>query len=535
MKRPWLVFILIGLAILGPLLLPGYVLTLDMKWTPQLHPPQRFDNAWLFYAPLHYLNLIIPSMLIQKILLLGTFVMAGVGAYRLARERAGGWPAYLAGLVYAVNPFAYTRLMAGQYLVLLGYALLPWLVQALVGWLEKPDLRRAAKFGGWLIAIGLISIHALGLAALLILSITLAWGWGRWRKLSRRLVSLAGVAAGWLVVNAFWLVPVLLGRSPIARDIATFGHDQFTAYATTAGGAGVLLNVLALQGFWTDPLGRYALPSATGWLFWTAFVALMALVGLGIWRAVARRDRLGLGLAAAGLVAWVLAMGVAWSPVAGLTHWLAGAVPFYQGYREPHKWAAVLALVYAYMAALGAAWLREQMRGWTRAAVMIAVLLIPLAWVPMLLWGAAGQLRSAEYPASWHELNQRLNAEPGEFKVLMLPWHQYLTLDFAGRTVANPAPAFFDRPVISSDNPELLGVRPRTRHPENDVIEGRVLSAAYYSQTAGAKLAPLGVHYVVLLKQADWAEYGWLDDQTDLKLAAETSGWKLYRVQEAKP
>ena len=125
----------------------------------------------------------------------------------------------------------------------------------------------------------------------------------------------------------------------------------------------------------------------------------------------------------------------------------------------------------------------------------------------MLLWGAGGQLRSADYPASWYALNRRLDAAPGNFKTLILPWHEYLYLNFAGRTVANPAPAFFDRPVISSDDPELLGVAPLSPRPADNIIEGQVLSASYYLHDAGAQLAPLGIRYVVLLRQADWQSY----------------------------
>jgi hypothetical protein len=506
--RPWLEYAALAVLIMGPLLLPGYILTLDMVWTP--HTP----GGWLE----------------QKILLLGIFIMAGVGAHKLVAKRMGQGAAYVAGLIFVINPFTYTRLMAGQYLVLAGYALLPWCVRALVGVLERPRPRRGIALGVWAVVIGAVSIHAVGFMALLAAVVVGAWSWGRWRAVWRKAGwCLLAVAGAWLVASAYWIVPLVAGHSDAARTIAGVTGDQLAAYASGgggagAGGAGVALNVAALQGFWADSAGRYVLPTSTGTLFWVAWAALMVLVLAGAYRAWRRRDRLGLALAAAGLIAWVLAIGVAWAPVAWISRGLVDYVPFYRGYREPQKWAAVLALAYAYLAAGGL----TALRGAYRDAATVAAALLPFIMVPMLLWGAAGQLRSAQYPASWAELNRHLNALPPG-GIVMLPWHQYLALDFAGRTVANPAAQYFDRALITSHDPELLGVVPS--QPESSrAVQDDVLAGRYFITDAGTRLAHYGVRYVVLLKQADWHDYDWLNRQTGLKLIAESSGWKLYEV-----
>jgi hypothetical protein len=174
--RPWLEYAALAVLIMGPLLLPGYILTLDMVWTP--HTP----GGWLE----------------QKILLLGIFIMAGVGAHKLVAKRMGQGAAYVAGLIFVINPFTYTRLMAGQYLVLAGYALLPWCVRALVGVLERPRPRRGIALGVWAVVIGAVSIHAVGFMALLAAVVVGAWSWGRWRAVWRK--------AGWclLAVAGAW-------------------------------------------------------------------------------------------------------------------------------------------------------------------------------------------------------------------------------------------------------------------------------------------------------------------------------------------
>lgn len=78
-----LVFLLLAMIILGPLLLPGYILSLDMLWTPKMPTPDwSLPNAPLV-ASLWLLGLIVPSMVLQKVVLLAIFWLTGFGMYRL--------------------------------------------------------------------------------------------------------------------------------------------------------------------------------------------------------------------------------------------------------------------------------------------------------------------------------------------------------------------------------------------------------------------------------------------------------------------
>jgi hypothetical protein len=518
---PYLFFAAISALILGPLWAPGYILTFDMSWTPHVR------------APFAVFTHLIPSWMLQKLLVFSILMLAAVGAYRLGRQAGlSGTPTYLAGLVYVMNPFIYTRFMAGQFLVLLGYALLPYVAAAVWRLLERPGLRTIVLAAAWATALSLASVHSIGLAAVLSATLVVAWGWGRWRELRSVATWLAGAAMLWLIGNALWLGPLLVGNSSLSRQIASFDQAQAEAFATASGRVGGPLNVAVLQGFWGDPIGRYVLPEATGLLFWLAAGLLLGLVGLGVARAWRRSDRLGLALAAAGFIGWVLAIGLASPPTAALTSWLMDYLPFYQGYREPQKWAALLALAYACLAAGGAAWLLERLRPAAREAAGLALMLVPLIGTPMMLWGFGGQLRSTDYPPGWYELDRQLRAENPSARTLMLPWHQYLPLDFAGRVVANPASGFFTVPVVSSANPELPGVPPGpdasglTRRIEDGVLAHRFVDSA-----AAPRLAGLGIKRVVLLKQADWQTYDWLSRQPGLVLVRETPDYQLWRVE----
>jgi len=76
------------------------------------------------------------------------FPLATTGAARLLRTAV--LPARLgAGLFYAVNPFVFDRLYVGQLGVLLGYALLPFAVAALIDAAQEPHrMGRAAFWAG---------------------------------------------------------------------------------------------------------------------------------------------------------------------------------------------------------------------------------------------------------------------------------------------------------------------------------------------------------------------------------------------------
>ncbi|HVQ44199.1 MAG TPA: hypothetical protein VMT30_04515 [Candidatus Saccharimonadia bacterium] len=531
--RPWLVFLGLALIVLGPLLLPGYVLTVDLSWGPHMAASDMLSNTAPLWWLIRALSVVLPGWVVEKLVLVGLPVLTGVGMWRLAARRSPGWSAYAAGLMYVVNPFTYERLMAGQWLVLAGYALLPWLVDALLRLLERPGARRALVLGAWAVGLGMASLHLLPMAALLLAAVIAASAWGRgWRPHTGRWLALA--TALWLAAASAWLVPWLLHRSAAARAVAGFDAGQFEAFRTTAGPLGAPAAVAALQGFWGERTGLVVPGSSTGAWFWLAAATILILAIIGLVLAVRRRDRLGLALAVAASLAWLLAIGVAWPPTAALTHLLVDHLPFYRGYREPQKWAALIALAYAYLASGALAAAGTRLQPFWRRGLLAATAVLVFAWAPLLPWGAAGQLTATAYPAGWSDLNARLNAlpaaPPGHPDTLMLPWHQYIYLDFAHRPVANPSAQFFDRPGIVSNDPELPGVPPDSDLGIVNKIQNDVIDRRFFEHNAGSRLRALGVHYVVLIKVSDWQNYGWLRAQSDLTLVAETPDWQLYQA-----
>lgn len=521
-----------------PLLNTGYILTFDMSWGPA-YPQSDIDSSlWLLHK-LIYLTGLIAGWLPQKLILLATFVLSAYGAYRLldkALDKKHHYLPYFAGLLYIFNPFVYTRLVTGQWLVLLGYAFLPWTILAIWKFLNKPALKSAWPVLAWLAAIGFTSIHTLGFVALIAIVmffVTIK------TQVKQKLLWGGAIIGAWVIVNLLWLIPLLNGTSKTGQAIQTFGGSQLQAFATN----GTIfhspaLSALFLTGFWADKQGRYSLPLNFGPVWYIAAFLLFALMIVGLVYVIRKRDKLGISIAIAGFVAWILAVGIAWNVTAPLTYFLHQYVPLYAGYREPQKWLMLLAVSYAYLGAMGlvaigAVLQRRQLETYVTPVIIVA-LVLPLLFAPNLAWGAGGQLKSVQYPAGWAATATALKDVPDDTKILVLPWHQYLKVGFAGRVVANPTKYYFTQDMIVGNNSELKGVSVVNQSAVYAYVNNELLPQRNKVTDAAARLHSYGVQYIMLLKEADYTTYGWVGKQDGLTVVVDNSALTLYKIDGSK-
>ncbi|HEU5121320.1 MAG TPA: hypothetical protein VFT59_00600, partial [Candidatus Saccharimonadales bacterium] len=475
---PWAVYSGLALLVLLPLLLPGYVVTLDLVFTPHFSWPSELTNTYLFDALLWLVLFIVPGDIIEKIILFFILLLSGVGMYRLLEPlrpkdlSAELWrfAPYFAGVFYMINPFTYSRFMAGQWLVLAGYALLPFFFAALLKLAASPTWRSSVNVSLWGFAIVTLSIHHAGMLLLLgVLVVGTNIRRAKNKSLLFRLLGFMSVSV--LIVallSSYWLIPALLGKGEIGRAVSDFTTVDFLAFATTAHGPlGALGEVIRLQGFWTEVRGLYLLPQAVVPLWGVLFVLIWTMVVIGgvkLWRyshswALLTYLIIGLGviLAATPFIAW-----------------LSQFLPALSGYREPHKFINLTVLGYAMLGGIGSAYvIRWALRRYGEAGSQISAvicLFLPLVITPVMLWGFAGQLSPRHYPQEWYEVNGTLKRINGRGAVLVLPWHQYMKYEFSGRIIANPAEKFFEVPVIASNDPEFKQVSPTVPDAKKQAI-----------------------------------------------------------------
>ncbi len=525
-------FSLLALVIMGPMLRPGFVLTLDMVFTPKLVAPTAVSNSYLFHWLLHVVNLVLPGQVVEKLLIFAILLTGGIGMYRLMQTKAE-LPRYFAGLFYTVNPFTYERWMAGQYLLLAGYALLPFLVAALASFCVRPGRRTAARVAGWYCAIALVSVHMLVIGSLLgaIIFVVHLFAQSPKGNYYRNMWRYGGLAVvGVVVLNSYWLAGVAGGSSPISQTIRGIGSRDLSAFST-AGHHGLFVNVVSLYGFWLERYGRYAMPNHNPlvWLVGGLLILLLVVIGgRERWRT---RSLLAVSLALAGLIGLVVALGVQ-APVSGpVVRWGIEHLPLMRGFREPEKFSALLALAYVYFAAHGLDRLLARVKPAATGRLELlrdGALLLPVFYTATMPFGFVNQLKAVQYPASWYSFNRQLQATPPSGKLLFLPWHEYMSYDFTPRIIANPAPAFFDGSVIAGTNAQFGGIDDPTPTPTSRFVESQVLGRSDRTDL-GHTLARIHVQYVLLAHGYDYSQYGFLSRQRDLKLVSHASGLDVYR------
>jgi hypothetical protein len=516
----WAWFVVLALLVAGPLLGSGHLLLLDFPSGPRfpdfsfLPLPSSGDvGNTIPTAAVHSVLRSIHPLLPEKLFLLAPIVLGGAGAARLVRRRLslGMLPAAYAGTLFAVNPFVYDRYTAGHLYLLLAYALLPWAFGSLIVAMERRDGRSAVVVAAWIAGLAAIDLHIAGMFAMLVIAGALVG--------HRRGDLVAGAVAIGVatLLAAYWLLPGLF-VTPGPR----IGAADLTVYASRPSGIAVFPRLLGLQGFWRDefagateripPLALLLVP-----------ILFLALAGVRNLLASERESRWTRTLAIGCVVAIVLAGATAFSPTASLFRWLLERVPGLGIYREPQKLVAIVALALAVWGAVGlqrAFDAAERRRWWPRtrfARPLIAALMmaVALAYAYPILWGLWGQVSLSRYPDGWTVVERVMN-ETGPGRVLVLPWHLYGVWSFTdGRIVANPAPSFFDREVLSADEAGFLEVPPQSPDPFSPYIES-ILEHRGEIRAFGHLVAPLDVRYIALLREIDWNGYGFLGHQKDL-------------------
>lgn len=537
---PPLVYAALTLAIAGPLLAPGYVFALDHAMGPRsadyysaylAHNEDAIQSKGGYALLLLALDAALPTWAAQKLLLFVPFLLAGWGAHRLARRHASEPAAYFGGLLYALSPFVYLRAVAGQSGVVWSYALAPWFFAAWLAYVESGRRRDLVPAVLLIAATALFQAHGVVLLAALVGAhalVRLAREPAAWRATLRAPLALAGWS---LLVNAAWLLPIALAER---TTLSAIGDADRAFFATTdAGLPGVGLAALTLQGFWRDV---YRSPFEHPALLLVP-AAVLLLTTRGMFR---RRDDATWTLAIVGLAGLLLAVGSGSRATAWLFDPLWEHVPILRGFRDAHKLLALLALAYAAIAPVGVDALIESVRssrGRVALPAIVAILLVvPLAGASPLLGGYGGQLRVADYPAGWGEVEMATRDCDGA--MLALPWHLYLDLGFVpqpDKRVTNPAKLYFTCPTITSDNLELGDAASQASTPQVAYADHWMTSARFASgnprniTTLGNLLAPLGVRYVVLLKESDWRTLAPdLDAQRDLRLVVDNEDARLY-------
>lgn len=549
---PPVIFLFLALAIMGPLLLPGYILTLDSTIAFNSDPSSYLvgfkslatsvfaatDNSAPFSLLMQLLSNIIPLWVIHKVVLFLAFFLAAIGVARLPFLKGIG--GYYAAAFYVLNPYVYVRFLAGQWGLLLGYALTPFAVKAFYDLLEERTLKNGIRVALLATLVGFAQMHSLALLAFIWLVLLLVWI-AIHRSDPRRLalaIALASSVGIFLLINLYWLVPTMIDLGGGDTVLGQFMEADMALYRPRAiSSLGILFDVASLHGFWR-PGFLYTEDFLVVW--WLPFMAMFFLGVLGFVTHVRskRTSWMVWALGVLAILAFILALGAATSLTKPLFTSLWSIIPGFSIFRDSHKFVAILALAYAFLGGLGVQYLARgtegpgalRKRNWRRF-LLPGVLVLPLVYTfPMI--GLAGQVQTTDFPSEWHDVRAVLRADQDDFHVLFLPWHMYMVYDWLpnrDKSLANPAPLFFGTDVIAGDNIEF-GTFSQSVEPISRYVEF-LISRSEDLDNFGELIAPLNIRYVILVNEADYEDYAFLHEQEDLNIVLQGRGITLFQNQ----
>jgi len=529
---PALASVGLALLVLGPLLKPGYVLTLDMVFGPNgMVFFEEFstgypDNGRPFIALVDTISHFLPIDWFQKALLFLVLAASAYFAMRLcpARLLAGK---LFAGAIYAVNPFVYTRFMAGHLRFLIGYSLAPLALITYLNFVAGPSARTAILAAAMTTLIGIFSLQAaamlLGIFVVLVIYHLAA------ANSVERIALLRGTACftlSWITLNLYWL-PYEFVRGTRVADLVT--TEVFQILPSSALASNVFLTLLSLHGFWRS--GYAIATNIAPWLMllFPLFLFLAIFSFSAIWR-----QRTALVLVTAVVISYILAAGPA-GPLWPMVDWLQDKAPFLRGFRDSQRLLLPVAVAYSYFGGLAVSELwgktvQIQPRWQALGRVALSLVVVgPLAYTFTMLWGFNGYLTVHQYPQDWNEARQVVDQDPAEGTLLFLPWNLYQDypwIDQRDERLVVPARAVFDRQIIHSEDPQLLAEH---RGGLWDKALRPILAAAETRSDLGSQLVPLSMRYVVLSKSADYERYAYLYDQADLELVLDGESLALFR------
>ena len=478
----------VSVVVLGPLYVgSGIALRGDMVFTPD----QPWKRAWLgldgsvpravpMDALVSVVDEVLPGAVLQRLLLTVALLAGGLGIARLV----GGLHAaarVAAVLVYLWNPWVHERLAIGQWAMVLGYGVLPWLVLA-------ATRAREGRPRGWpttavLLVASAVCAPSVGLLGVLVTVAVVASGGGV-RRVVRALL-LGGVA------NLPWIVPALLGPDIHASS------TEFSDFAPRGESSlGTLASLLSMGGIWKTSI----VPPERQHVVVVAVAGLLALVLVASfrWAPGALGRRTAVGVAAAGGASLLLAALPTLGPVSHALGSVTAHVPALGLLRDAHRYLAPFGLVLA----VGAAVLVDRLVAGRaqdpagRRAIAAVVLVAPVLLLPSMTWGLAGALAPASYPGDWDRVAAEVDR--GEGATVVLPW----TGSYRGyawndhRAVLDPAPRFLPGDVLIDDRHFL------TRHvlPGEDPFLLRI-GAALQTGNPAASLRELGVRWVLVERE----------------------------------
>lgn len=537
--------IIAAIIVLWQLLMPGYVLTLDMVFGPRMGFP-LFANGDFSSLPyqliLYVLQLFLSGWIVEKVVLVLLFFLLFYLPLKFYPFGGNYGERYFVSLLYAVNPWVYERFLAGQWTILYAYAFLVPFISLLIDFYKTLQRRSVLYAGVWFLGIGVFSLHLLVIASVVwmvfVIAFLIQYAYIR-QYATLKIAILRTLAAMFSTAGIclYWIIPMVFVKANVTEG---FGVSHWDAFKTAGDPfAGTIGNVVSLYGFWGEnELWWYQFVSPKDhfwqWVLSGIVLGVILLAGLieGFRRGSLRFVTL-INLLIF-LISIIFSSGAGDTVFRGFNMWFFEHIPFWNGFRDSQKWSSLIVASYCFFGGIGAGLILEKFKKYkfVRRIVLILLCTLPLLYTPAIIFGFNGQLKTVQYPEAWSQVNRELMKDK-DCKAVFLPWHLYYSLSFNDNLLtANTASKFFDCDILSGRNAEIgmVGYPPNLSHEYIEVMKV-VTDNKGRADDAIRIFAKNGIHFIIYtsdIKGEDNYRYPFLSSRLIRKIY-EKKGIAIYR------
>ena len=445
---------------------------------------------------------------------------------------------FLSSLFFLFNPFIYDRIMYGQIGIVLAFGFFCIGLGYLLKVLKSTSLKNTFLSGLFFGLSIQLSIHFAVFFAIFLIALTFLL---ILRKCGTKKIFILLLIIFTIVflINLNHIISIVSYPSIISFLKEGIQSKDLEAFKTSGEGeSNLAFNVLMMSGFWGKDQMRYLDLSTQEENWGRSFLFLSPLIIIGFVLALKNRGLrpISLILIIIFFLSVVLAMGIKSSFFGQITYWLFDKFVFYRGFRETQKWVSLIVIIYGIFLTIGLNWLfgkKNIKNNKLIVATFIAGVIIMQA--PFLLFGLRGQIKPVNFPSDWYEAeslilkDQEIKDQKCSGKILILPWHMYMSFKWTKRVIFNPSKHFFSCPTIQGTNMEWGGIYDNSQNKDSQkVVEW--INGSHSIKEIGRE--GLNIEYVILLKELDWQKYQWLDSVDYLTLQKELETIKVYKLIE---
>jgi len=532
--KEYLPYIGVVLAIILPWFFhSGYLFFTDMVWGSNIS--LDWTGGWfLINLIIKFFSFVFPLAFLEKLFIGFVIFVILLGGRKIASHFIQDkFAIFIVSLFSLFNPFIYDRMMYGQVGVALAFGFFLLAVGYLLEYLYIREGKPMIYFGicsAFALQFSVHFVFFIGIVFLFFLVLYFRkWKLDSWKSFVKYIFLASALC---ILLNINWMAGEFFNKNSTINFVDSGITRQDLLAFKTAGSSNsqVLSNVLMMSGFWGKDQYRYADLTTVKENWGRSFLLLLPLILLGFIVGVRKKETrlLSSGLFVIFGLSVILACGISFSYFQNFTYWLFEHIPLYKGLRETQKWVSVIVLIYTIFLSIGViSLLKTKIISIHKNVFLIFLGAIIIMQAPFLIWGFYGQVKPVSYPSDWQTVNKELKCEKGD-KVLFLPWHLYMSFNWVGKIIANPAKAFFTCPVISSSAMEWSGIYDNSQNSDSQKV------AEWLSSEGKSDLLKnneLGIKYVLLAKELDWENHLWVEKTDGVKLIDETLTLKVYEIQ----